>query len=62
MSIVAPPPQLASPRDRAARASRLGDALAGLAQDLAAARREVALLKRENAALRSELNSREATG
>jgi len=30
-------------------------ALAGLAQELAAARREVALLKRENAALRSRL-------
>jgi hypothetical protein len=29
--------------------------LAGLAQELAAARREVALLKRENAALRSRL-------
>ena len=38
-----------------ARAARLGVALAGLAQELAAARREAALLKRENAALRSRL-------
>lgn len=38
-----------------ARAARLGVALAGLAQELAAARREVALLERENAALRSRL-------
>jgi uncharacterized protein YbcI len=31
------------------RESRLGDALAGLAQDLAVARRQIAVLKRENA-------------
>ena len=38
-----------------ARAARLGVALAGLAQQLAGARREASLLKRENAALRSRL-------
>lgn len=38
--------------------SRLGVALVGLAQDLAAARREVAVLKRENAALRARLDDR----
>ena len=37
------------------REVRLGVALAGLAQDLPAARREIAVLKRENAALRSQL-------
>jgi hypothetical protein len=40
----------------ASRESRLGVALAGLAQELAAARREIASLKLENAALRSELD------
>jgi hypothetical protein len=39
------------------RAGRLGAALAGLAQELAAARREIAVLKRENMALRSRLDS-----
>ncbi len=38
------------------RSSRLGEALAGLTWDLAAARREIAALKRENAALRSQLD------
>ena len=38
-----------------ARAARLGVVLAGLAQELAAARREAAVLERENAALRSRL-------
>lgn len=38
------------------RAGRLGVALAGLAQELAAARREIAVLKRENVALRSGLD------
>jgi hypothetical protein len=51
--------QLAATRDQPAplgRESRLGDALAGLAQDLAVARRQIAVLKRENAALRSRLH------
>jgi hypothetical protein len=51
--------QLAATRDQPApvgRESRLGDALAGLAQELAVARREIAALKRENAALRSQLD------
>ena len=51
--------QLAATRDQPApveRESRLADALAGLAQDLAVARRQIAVLKRENAALRSRLN------
>jgi hypothetical protein len=51
--------QLAATRDEPApvgRESRLGDALAGLVQDLAVARREIAVLKRENAALRSQLD------
>ncbi len=39
------------------RASRLGVALAGMAQDLATARHEVAVLRRENSALRSKLNA-----
>ena len=50
--------QLAMARDQPAsraRSSRLGEAVAGLAQDLAAARREIALLKREIAALKSQL-------
>ena len=50
--------QLAATRDEpepVGRESRLGDALAGLVQDLAVARREIAVLKRENAALRSQL-------
>jgi len=38
------------------RAARLGVALAGLAQELAAARREIAMLKRENMALRARLD------
>jgi hypothetical protein len=38
------------------RAERLGAALAGLAQELAVARREIAMLKRENMALRSRLD------
>ena len=57
MSVVAA--QLATVDDRpasASRESRLGVALAGLAQELAAARREIAVLKRENAALRSKLD------
>ncbi|MHB1570717.1 MAG: hypothetical protein ACYCXW_22885 [Solirubrobacteraceae bacterium] len=37
------------------RSVRLGEALSGLARDLAAARREIAVLKRENAALRAQL-------
>jgi hypothetical protein len=40
----------------ASRESRLGVALAGLAQELAAARREITALKRENAALRSRFD------
>jgi hypothetical protein len=51
--------QIAATRDQpapAGRESRLGEALAGLAQDLALARREIAVLKRENAALRSRLD------
>jgi hypothetical protein len=36
--------------------ARLGLALAGLTQELAAARREIAVLKRENKALRSRLD------
>jgi transposase-like protein len=50
--------QLAVARDQAAsgaRSSRLGEAVAGQAQDLAAARREITVLKRDNAALRSQL-------
>ena len=49
--------QLAAVRDRplVRRESRLGTALAGLAQELAVGRREIAALKRENAALRSKL-------
>jgi hypothetical protein len=53
--------QLAATRDQPAplgRESRLGDALAGLAQDLAVARRQIAVLKRANAALRSRLHRR----
>jgi hypothetical protein len=52
------PAQLAAADDDGgpgARAARLGVALAGLGQELVAARREVALLERENAALRSRL-------
>jgi hypothetical protein len=41
----------------AGRAARLGVALAGLAQELAAARRDIAVLKRENAALRGRSSS-----
>jgi hypothetical protein len=37
-------------------AARLGAALAGLAQELAAARRDIAVLKRENLALRARLD------
>ena len=51
--------QLAATRDQPApvgRELRLGDALAGLVQDPAVARREIAVLKRENAALRSQLD------
>jgi hypothetical protein len=51
--------QLAATRDQPApvgRESRLAEALVGLAQDLAVARREIAVLKRENAALRSQLD------
>ena len=51
--------QIAATRDQPApveRESRLGEALAGLAQDLAVAHRQIAVLKRENAALRSRLN------
>jgi signal transduction histidine kinase len=40
----------------AGRAGRLGTALAGLAHELAAARREVAVLNRENATLRARLD------
>ena len=57
MSVVAA--QLATVGDRpvsASRESRLGVALAGLAQELAAARREIVVLRRENAALRSTLD------
>jgi hypothetical protein len=57
LSVVAA--QLAAVGDRplsASRDSRLGVALAGLAQELAVARREIAALKRENAALRSKLD------
>ena len=42
----------------AARAGRLGTALAGLARELAAARSEIAVLKRENATLTARLDSR----
>jgi hypothetical protein len=38
------------------RGARLGVALAGLTQELAAARREIAALKRENTALASRLD------
>lgn len=51
--------QVAATRDEPAPVgpeSRLGDALTGLARDLAVARREIAMLKRENAALRSRLD------
>ena len=51
---------LTSARDGAAltkRASRLGVALAGMAQELVAARREIAVLRRENSALRSKLEA-----
>jgi hypothetical protein len=45
------------------RAERLGSALTGLAQELAAARRQIAMLKRENAALRAQLGGQAgATG
>lgn len=37
------------------RAERLGSALASLAQELADARRQIAMLKRENKALRAQL-------
>ena len=37
------------------RASRLGVALSGMAQELAAAHRQLARLRRENAALRAEV-------
>jgi hypothetical protein len=43
------------------RAARLAAALTGMAQDLAAARREIAVLKRENTALRSRLEGGGAT-
>jgi hypothetical protein len=39
------------------RAERLGTALAGLARDLADARREIVTLKRENAALKAQLGA-----
>lgn len=42
---------------RARRGVRLGAVLAGLARDLAAARREIAVLKRENVALRERLDA-----
>lgn len=45
---------------REGRASRFGVALAGLAQELGAARREIVVLERENAELRSALNSQDA--
>jgi len=51
--------QLAAVGDRPVpvrRESRLGVALAGLAQELAVGRREITALKRENAALRSKLD------
>ncbi len=51
---------LTGARDEAAlvaRASRLGVALAGMAQELVAARREIAVLRRENSALRSKLEA-----
>lgn len=38
------------------RAARLGAALTDLAQELAGARREIAMLKRENVALRARLD------
>jgi hypothetical protein len=41
----------------ASRESRLGGALSGLAQELAAARREITVLKRENAALGTRLDA-----
>jgi hypothetical protein len=61
LSVVAA--QLAAVHERpmsASRDSRLGVALAGLAQELAAARREIVALKRENAELRSRLDARGA--
>lgn len=39
------------------RAARLSAALVGLAQELAAARREIAVLKRETIALRARLDA-----
>jgi hypothetical protein len=38
------------------RAWRLGTALSGMANDLASARREIAMLRRENQALRASLD------
>jgi hypothetical protein len=52
--------QLAAVSERslpAGRESRLGVAVVGLAQELGAARCELAALKRENAALRSGLDA-----
>ena len=42
---------------RAGRATRLGVALVGLAQELATARREIAVIKRDNARLRATIDS-----
>ena len=47
--------RLLSPRDDL-RARRLGTALSGMAQDLASARREIAMLRRENETLRMRLD------
>ena len=46
----------------AGRAAGLSAALARLVQDLAAARREIAVLKRENMALRARLDARASHG
>jgi hypothetical protein len=62
LSIVAA--QLAAQDDKVpvGRAARLGVAAAGLARELAASRREIAVLKRENTALRSRLEGRARDG
>jgi signal transduction histidine kinase len=46
----------------AGRAGRLGTALAGMAHELAASRREIAVLQRENATLRARLGGRQVSG
>ena len=59
LSIVAAQLAIAGDQDQrvlVGRSLRLGEALAGLPKDLAAARREIAQLKRENATLRSQLD------